>query len=577
MKQASFCYLTGFLLAGFGLLAQNPADQIRLNQVGFYPNAPKIALVLGKAYDNFTILEKESNKVVYHGKIKSAIKSPFSEKWTQEIDFTNFKKQGQYILSVEKLGNSYPFEIKNNTLNGVAKAAIKGFYFQRVSEDLPERYAGKWARKAGHPDTAVLVHANAVSENRPEGTRIRSPRGWYDAGDYNKYIVNSGITMYTLLSALEDFPKIANDLELNIPESGNNLPDLLDEILVNLEWMLSMQDPVDGGVYHKLTNANFDGMLMPEKANQPRYVVQKNTIASLDFSAVMAQASRILKPYNSDLSNRCLIAAEKAWLWAKANPKVFYHQNQNNEKFKPAINTGGYEDNNEADEWFWAEAELFITTQKTQYWQRIASTEVYWLPIPSWNSVMPLGAFSLLKSEKILPAYTANKMMQMKQTVLKQADEMVKDVSLQLFRTVMGKSANDFMWGSSSHAANQAMFLLQAFQITPKKIYLEAALGNMDYLLGRNGIGYSLITGYGSKYPRHPHHRISIADGVDEPVPGLLSGGPNSGQQDQCKYDSNVPDESFSDTDCSYASNEIAINWNAPLVYLAMALESYFH
>lgn len=577
MKQASFCYLTGFLLAGFGLLAQNPADQIRLNQVGFYPNAPKIALVLGKAYDNFTILEKESNKVVYHGKIKSAIKSPFSEKWTQEIDFTNFKKQGQYILSVEKLGNSYPFEIKNNTLNGVAKAAIKGFYFQRVSEDLPERYAGKWARKAGHPDTAVLVHANAVSENRPEGTRIRSPRGWYDAGDYNKYIVNSGITMYTLLSALEDFPKIANDLELNIPESGNNLPDLLDEILVNLEWMLSMQDPVDGGVYHKLTNANFDGMLMPEKANQLRYVVQKNTIASLDFSAVMAQASRILKPYNSDLSNRCLIAAEKAWLWAKANPKVFYHQNQNNEKFKPAINTGGYEDNNEADEWFWAEAELFITTQKTQYWQRIASTEVYWLPIPSWNSVMPLGAFSLLKSEKILPAYTANKMMQMKQTVLKQADEMVKDVSVQLFRTVMGKSANDFMWGSSSHAANQAMFLLQAFQITPKKIYLEAALGNMDYLLGRNGIGYSLITGYGSKYPRHPHHRISIADGVDEPVPGLLSGGPNSGQQDQCKYDSNVPDESFSDTDCSYASNEIAINWNAPLVYLAMALESYFH
>lgn len=577
MKQASFCYLTGFLLAGFGLLAQNPADQIRLNQVGFYPNAPKIALVLGKAYDNFTILEKESNKVVYHGKIKSAIKSPFSEKWTQEIDFTNFKKQGQYIISVEKLGNSYPFEIKNNTLNGVAKAAIKGFYFQRVSEDLPERYAGKWARKAGHPDTAVLVHANAVSENRPEGTRIRSPRGWYDAGDYNKYIVNSGITMYTLLSALEDFPKIANDLELNIPESGNNLPDLLDEILVNLEWMLSMQDPVDGGVYHKLTNANFDGMLMPEKANQPRYVVQKNTIASLDFSAVMAQASRILKPYNSDLSNRCLTAAEKAWLWAKANPKVFYHQNQNNEKFKPAINTGGYEDNNEADEWFWAEAELFITTQKTQYWQRIASTEVYWLPIPSWNSVMPLGAFSLLKSEKILPAYTANKMMQMKQTVLKQADEMVKDVSLQLFRTVMGKSANDFMWGSSSHAANQAMFLLQAFQITPKKIYLEAALGNMDYLLGRNGIGYSLITGYGSKYPRHPHHRISIADGVDEPVPGLLSGGPNSGQQDQCKYDSNVPDESFSDTDCSYASNEIAINWNAPLVYLAMALESYFH
>ena len=577
MNQVSFHYLAGFILAGFGLFAQNPADQIRLNQVGFYPNAPKQALVVGKNYENFKLIDQQTKKVVFKGKIKEAIKSPFSEKYTQEIDFSSFRNQGKYLLSVDKLGESYPFEIKNNALGSVAKAAIKGYYFQRVSEDLPEKYAGKWARKAGHPDTSVLVHANAISKNRPEGTVIRSPRGWYDAGDYNKYIVNSGITMYTLLAALEDFPKVASELELNIPESGNSFPDLLDEILVNLEWMLTMQDPNDGGVYHKLTNANFDGMIMPDRATLPRYVVQKNTIASLDFAAVMAQASRILKPYNTELSSRCLKSAESAWNWAKANPKVFYRQNQNNEKFKPAITTGGYEDNNDTDEWFWASAELFVATQNSQYWEGIASTDVYWLPIQSWNSVMPLGAFSLLKAQKTLPSFTNNKIAQIQNTVLQQADEMVKNLDKPLFRTVMGKIAKDFMWGSSSHAANQAMFLLQAFQLNPKKIYLDAALGNMDYLLGRNGVGYSLLTGYGSKYPMHPHHRPSIADGVDEPVPGLLSGGPNPGQQDQCKYDSKVPDESFSDSNCSYASNEIAINWNAPLVYLAMALESYYH
>jgi endoglucanase len=142
---------------------------------------------------------------------------------------------------------------------------------------------------------------------------------------------------------------------------------------------------------------------------------------------------------------------------------------------------------------------------------------------------------------------------------------------------VMGKTPQDFVWGSSAVAGNQGIALVQAYRLTGDERYLHFALANLDYLLGRNATGYSFVTGFGDKPPMHPHHRPSIADGVTQPVPGLLVGGPNprAPQQDRCtSYTSEVPDEVYSDDACSYASNEIAINWNAPLAYLAAALEA---
>src|SRR5690606_3437923 len=154
------------------------------------------------------------------------------------------------------------------------------------------------------------IHASAASASRPEGTELGSARGWYDAGDYNKYIVNSGITMGTMLSLYEDFPEyFAHNKDINIPESGDEAPDLRDEIAWNLRWMLTMQDPEDGGVYHKLTTANFEGMVMPHNATNKRYFVQKGTAASRDFAAVMAQASRAYGKYEEQfpgLADSCI-------------------------------------------------------------------------------------------------------------------------------------------------------------------------------------------------------------------------------------------------------------------------------
>ncbi|MFD2521447.1 glycoside hydrolase family 9 protein [Emticicia soli] len=574
----NFKKIASILILFIGLqqaFAQN--ESIRLNQVGFYPNAPKEAVWVGEKQTDFVILAKDKKKVVFNGKLSEQRTNVISQKTTQIADFSAFTKPGTYYISIHDKGISYPFEIKKDIHREAAKASLKGFYFQRASIKLPEKYAGKWQRNEGHPDDKVLIHPSAASKERPENTVISSTKGWYDAGDYNKYIVNSGITMGTLFSLYEDHPEYFKSFDINIPESNNAIPDLLDESLWNLRWMLTMQDPNDGGVYHKLTNASFDGMVMPDKATKPRYVVQKSITAALDFVAVMAQASRIFKPCDKQLpglADSCLTAALKAWDWAKANPKLFYRQNEINKQFDPDVVTGEYGDGNNADEWIWAAAELWISTKDDSYSQAVNLFPDANLQLPTWSQVRMLGYYSLIRSEAILTPKGKEALPALKKMLTGFADGLLDGVNQQAYNIVMGKTARDYMWGSSSHAANQGIALLQAYKITADKKYLNAALGNLDYLLGRNATGYSFLTGYGSKQVMHPHHRPSEADGIVEPVPGLLSGGPNPGQQDKCTYTTKIADESFTDHVCSYASNEIAINWNAPMVYLAAAIEA---
>ncbi len=559
------------------LQAQPTQAVIQLNQLGFYPNAPKIAVLTQPVTGvKFFVLKEDSKDTVFKGILSRPVLSKNSSLITRIADFSALKKQGKYLISIPGAGNSYGFEIGEAVNKKAAVASLKGFYFQRCSMPLEPAFAGKWNRAAGHPDTAVLIHASVASEMRPAGTVISSPGGWYDAGDYNKYIVNSGITMGTLLSAFEDFSPYFKTLETNIPESGNNMPDILDETLYNLRWMLTMQDPADGGVYNKCTNASFDGMVMPGVTKLPRYVVQKGTAATLDFVAVAAQASRVLKQFNKELpglADSCLKASVAAWNWAVKNPGVAYDQNSNNKTFLPAVTTGGYGDTYFDDEFFWAACELFCTTKEQQYFLVAEKKNATQFSLPAWSNVEMLGYYSLFRNKKSLPTAASFITAAEKRFVLF-AGQLSGGISSSAFRTVMGKATSDFNWGSNSNAANQGIVLINAFLLTHDKHYIDAALSNLDYILGRNATGYCFVTCIGSHSTMHPHHRQSVADGIEEPVPGLLAGGPNPGKEDKCNYAFSEPETTYADQDCSYASNEIAINWNAPLVYLANAIEA---
>ena len=552
---------------------------IRLNQIGFYPESGKYAIITGRSEsESFYIINARANDTVYRGKLGKLRTSLNSSTTARTADFSTLQTVGNYLVAVPGIKNSGIFKIKNSVYHDLAIASLKAFYFQRASMPLLASYAGKWARAKGHPDTAVLIHSSAATLLRPEGIQISSSRGWYDAGDYNKYIVNSGISTSTLLSAYEDHSTYFKPLSTNIPESNNTIPDILDEAIYNLRWMLTMQDPTDGGVYHKCTNAVFDKMVMPAQALMPRYVVQKGTAATLDFAAVTAQAARILKSYKKELpglADSCLKSSLKAWAWANKFPDQKYDQTAMNMLYHPKILTGDYGDKNFNDEFFWAAAELFATTSQHEFYDALVKGLDREATVPSWSNVQVLGYYALLHPDISLPAYSVNSVFLLKNRLTRLADSLLEHIDQNVFLSVLGKSRNDFGWGSNSLAANQSILLLYAFKSSGENKYIRYSLVNLDYILGQNATGYCFVTGFGVNSPLHPHHRPSISDGVADPVPGLLVGGPNPGRQDGQKYPFSEPETAYTDNDAAYACNEIAINWNAPLVYLVNAVEDY--
>ena len=258
-------------------------DDILINQIGYPVDAAKKGLIRGNV-ESFFIKDAGGN-VVFEGEVSEPKYWELSGDAVGVADFSALTQTGNFTLCVEDIC-SYSFEIGENLYSDLADAAIKSYYYARVGVDIEKEFGGKWNYKAGHPDTEVLIHASAADEHRPEGSTISSPGGWYDAGDYGKYIVNSSITTWTILQSYRMNSDFHTSQSLNIPESVNDLPDILDEALVNLKWMMTMQDPNDGGVYHKLTTKNFDAFIMPDETTNPRYVMMKSTSAALICSAL---------------------------------------------------------------------------------------------------------------------------------------------------------------------------------------------------------------------------------------------------------------------------------------------------
>ena len=552
------------------------SPDIRVNQIGFHPQDPKKGVVVNAgAATRFFVATPNLADTVFQGDLGPEKTWTPSAEAVRLADFSALSKPGQYVLGVTGKGVSYPFLIDNHAHVETVRGAIRGFYYQRASCTLAAANAGKWARNPGHPDNRVAVHGSAASDARPEGTIISAGKGWYDAGDYNKYVVNSGISTYTLLALYAHYPAFFDTLKLNIPESGNAIPDLLDEALWNLRFMLAMQDPNDGGVYHKLTTAEFSAFIMPENDVARRYVVKKSVTASLDLAATAAYASRLFRKFDGPLpgfADSALAIARKAWDWARLHPTQYYRQADINKSFTPAINTGEYGDNSAVDEFFWAGAELYLATGEDSFY--VAAVPGALPPtfsVPSWSNVLALGIYSLADAKDA--GYSRINADTLKKMLMTVADPIRARADTSAYAVPM--SNNDFYWGSNSGDANQGMLLLQAFRHTGDSTYLWSAVNALDYLLGRNATGYSFVTGYGSNTPMFPHHRPSAADGVREPVPGLLVGGSNPGQEDKTPgYPSIIPALSYLDDQNAYASNEIAINWNAPYAYLSGALEA---
>lgn len=525
-----------------------------INQVGFRPSDPKEFSLVG-ASGNVEIVNASGQTVLTVTPGAASYWEPSGQS-VQLVDFSNLKAEGKYSIKVGGQVLRQDLVVKENTFADVYKAAIKWFYYQRASMALESSYAGQWSRAAGHTNSTVELHNSTGAS----GT-IQSSKGWYDAGDYGRYIVNSGITTYTLLSLFEHFPEFFKTAKWNIPADGS-LPDLLAEIKWNLDWMLTMQAN-DGSVYHKLTSLGFPGEVMPAQDNLKLYVIGKSAEAAFDFAGVMALASRVYKPFDASYASKCLEAAKKAYSWGSNNMNVHFKANPSD------VSTGAYEGENATDEKLFAGTELAITTGDGSYKQSGTSPYVSW-----WGGMDGIATYG-----KATHASVFSDAGEAKQNILSTADGFV-DRTKSGFGVTMAK--DDFNWGSNSSAANHGVWLLHAYYLTGNEKYYTAALKALDYLLGKNPLDMSFMTGFGTKSPKMPHHRPSTSDNVEEPIPGMLVGGPQPGGEDvgsaaewKCAdYRTGQAATAYTDQRCSYATNEVAINWNAPLAYLAGALEA---
>jgi len=550
--------------------AETATTNIKVDQAGYLADAPKIALVdstgtKSSPAPKFAIKRTSDNAVVYQGKLSAAVHDSNSGDQVRSADFSVFHKSGRYYIHVPGVGRSWNFSIDPNVYSHAYQLAMLGFYGQRcgTAVDLGPEFPGYT-----HPACHLKGEFHATSGKQDERDNVG---GWHDAGDYGRYAVNSGISTGTLLWAWEFYGPKVNSIQLNIPERGNGTPDILNETRWNLEWMLKMQDD-DGGVWHKQTSEHFSGFVMPEDDKMPSEVIgtgsapYKSTCATADLAAVAAIAARVYKPFDAKFAAKNLEAARKAWAWAEKNPNVTF-------KNPPEIGTGEYGDNSCKDEMVWAAAELYRTTGDAAYNDFFLKNYSEFLPkldsppAEDWREVAPMGlwTYALANRKGADPTAVAA----IRNSSIAVARRIAQRTEADPYR--LSLVAKDYVWGSNGVAASYGVQLLVANALAPDPAFVNAALDNLHYLLGRNTFSLSWVTQLGEHPYRHPHHRPSGADKNAEPWPGLLSGGPNAGRQDAVLHalPSDLPPAKiYADDQGSYASNEICINWQSTLVFL---------
>ena len=554
--------MTGLLF--FMSVSAHAAGIVAVDQAGYMTTARKQAIVTAYA-DSFQVIAAGSREVVLRGATAMAsLGDPATGLELYLADLTALTRSGVYLVRTSAGDTSAHFVIADSVYMPVARAALKGFYYQRCGTALLVQHAGPWNHPACHVSTDAFFHASAESTGYAPTTG-----GWHDAGDYGKYIVNAGVTVGTMLLAYDVAPARFGYDDLGIPESGNGVPDLLDEVRFELNWMLSLQ-AANGGAFFKITKPQFEGFVMPQNDTGFRSIYQLSSTATGDFAAVMAQASRIYRPYDSTFANRCLAAAGKAWDYLIAHPAIVPSGGFKNPS---GTATGEYGDGDDSDERLWASAELYRARgdapTQTFFHANYAGKGIVNGEM-AWPDVRTLAQIAYLRTTRAGVSATVQQNIKNSLTNACAAVIALRDNSG--FKTAL--SVNGYNWGSNSSVLNKAVLLIVGREAGGPAEWESAALEQLHYILGTNIHAMSFVTGIGERAPLHPHHRPSASDGVAAPVPGLLAGGPNKNvTQDpvlQARFTSSTPAAScYADDQGSYASNEIAINWNAPLVFVA--------
>lgn len=593
-----------------------PADEgewqragILVNQVGYFSNLNKKATLVSDSTSAVDFdLKDSSGKVVYSGKSTPMGKDEDSGDNVHILDFSEYDGSGTGYTLTSGDATSWQFDISDNLYSTMLTDSLNYFYQNRSGIDIESQYissgdANALARSAGHnPDNAQTELVWGYNDSYS----LDVTGGWYDAGDHGKYVVNGGISAWTMQNQYErtlynenSSSSLYADGAMNIPESGNNYPDLLDEARYELEFMLKMIVPdgyeYAGMVHHKIHDDKWTALgVAPADDTKERILKPPTTAATLNLAAVMAQGYRLWKDLDPAFAEQCLTASKNAYEAAQKHPDMYA-------PFDEAIGGGAYGDNNVTDEFYWAACELYLATGDSSYHDDLKKSD-YYLKVPTelgggedidsvgsmdWGNTAALGSLSLVL---VKDGLDDSEVKDLTDNVVSASEyyislEQSQGYGIPLKQSTVAVDAGDestaitgYPWGSNSFVANNAIIMAYAYDLTEDSVHLNGVVSAMDYLLGRNPLDYSYVTGYGYHATTYPHHRW-WANAVDESFPmapsGVLVGGPNSGLQDPWVKGSGwhrgekEPQLCYMDNIEAWSTNECTINWNAPLAWLA--------
>lgn len=534
-------------------------NKFLMDQEGFRPEDFKIVFIKNQNPGLFQIKEAKTNKIVFEGKAdRIGILDRATDDTVFSLNFSTLTKPGDYYIYLQNLSDSsHYFEIGDNVYNDVAVKTLQSFYYQRCGIEIDNGTI--WKHPACHKMDAIFFDNPAVQKN--------VTGGWHDAGDYNKFVPTTAISIAFMLYAYELNPSFFYDGQLNIPESHNSIPDILDEAKWGLDWLLKMQRN-DGGVYHKVSIKAWTGEHLPNRESDQQYIFGISSASTADEAAVTALGARIFEKFDKKYAMELLQSSLAAWKFLNLHPNNIPEGGFKNPE---GVVGGEYSDANDSDERLWAAIELYRVTGTDDYlkyfnanYKKVGGPNY----TVSWMNTANFAFYSFLKIKNANTTSDAREIILSNLNIY--ADNLLTRIESSGYRCSLNQ--NEYYWGSNSIDLGYAFDLINAYQITKLQKYFDGALDQLHYILGRNTFGISFITGVGYNSVIYPYHQFSMLMTPGNPVPGMVVGGPNKFSRLNGNIISNFPGDCYEDNEINYFVNEPAINYTSPLIFVA----SYF-
>ena len=534
--------------------------------MGYLPGRPMQATLVWDGGDpvDFAVRDR-ADTVVHNGRSQPwpTRPEPTSGLRVHVLDFTGLAAQGAGYR-IEAAGHSsHPFSVGHQLYAPLARDAVRFFTLMRCGTAID--HPG-YERPAGHlGDRSVPTVAGAGDR------RYDVSGGWYDAGDFGKYVTSGAIAAWQLLSTLDLLGASASDGASSSDGAGDSdgagavRDSVVGECRWQLDWLLRMQvpagEPLAGMAFHRVHGTEWPPLpCWPHEDPTTRVLHPPSTAATLHLAAAAAHGARLLQAIDGGYASRLLAAARTAYDAAHRHPALIAPDDQGR------FGGGPYGDDDLSDDFYWAAAELWLATGEDRYLAEYPA-----------DAFDPAGFdFNRVAAPAQLDLALAGGIGH--DRILRAADRLLDLQARQPWGQPYAP-ADGWDWGSNGRILNNLVVLAVAHLVSDDPGYHDAVAAGMDYLLGRNALGQSYITGYGVDFTRHQRTRQfghSLDPAFPPPPPGAVAGGANSKPVEGFFYDPRLlglpPQCCYLDEPTSEVTNDVCIRWNAPLAWVATYL-----